>query len=188
MDNNEKNTFNSPEHEFDADNLHELGKQQSERLDETRNEHAESRPERAVDQARAEVERATHENEQPEKTENKQTAERLTRTAPKDKVSAYKKTMHEVERHLSPVQRSFSRFIHHPFVEKTSEVVGSTIARPNAILAGSVCAFLLTLSVYIIASKYGYPLSGAETIASFAAGWLLGQIFDYLRVMITGKR
>ena len=42
--------------------------------------------------------------------------------------------------------------------------------------------------MYMIASKYGYPLSGAETIASFATGWLLGQIFDYLRVMITGKR
>jgi hypothetical protein len=34
----------------------------------------------------------------------------------------------------------------------------------------------------------GYPLSGTETIATFIGGWGLGLIFDFFKVMITGKR
>jgi len=186
MNNTEHNNHANPEHAFNAEGLKELGEEQSEHLDETRNEHAKAESERSLEQARADVERATHDKES-RGHESEKATERPTHEAPKTKKSAYKKTMQEVERHMSPAQRSFSHFIHHPAVEKTSEVVGNTVARPNAILAGSVFAFLFTLTIYVIASKYGYPLSGAETIASFAAGWLIGQIFDYFRVLITGK-
>lgn len=188
MSNNEQDTFSAPEHEFNAGELREIGKEQSEQLNEARNESVESRSEREVEQARAEVERATQENEAKKTDANPEQTERRAYAAPKDTQGAYRKTMEEVERHLTPVQRGFSHFIHHPVVEKTSEIVGGTIARPNAILSGSIFAFLLTLGIYVIASKYGYPLSGAETIAAFAAGWLIGQLFDYFRVMITGKR
>ena len=68
------------------------------------------------------------------------------------------------------------------------QAVGGTIARPNAILSGSVSAFLLTLAVYLVARFNGYPLSGAETIASFIFGWLLGLIYDYLRILLLGKK
>lgn len=102
--------------------------------------------------------------------------------------ASYKKTMKETQAHMKPAERTFSKVIHNPAVEKTSEAVGSTVARPNAILAGSVSAFLLTLGVYVLAKYYGYPLSGFETIAAFVLGWAIGLLFDYLRVMITGKK
>lgn len=102
--------------------------------------------------------------------------------------ASYKKTMKETQSHMKPAERTFSKVIHAPVVEKTSEAVGSTVARPNAILAGSVAAFLFTLGLYAFAKYYGYPLSGSETIAAFVLGWLVGLLFDYLRVMVTGKR
>ena len=102
--------------------------------------------------------------------------------------SSFNTTMKETQSHMSPASRSFSKLIHNKSIEKTSEIVGSTVARPNAILAGSIAAFVLSLVIYLVANHNGYPLSGSETIATFALGWVIGLLFDYVRVMITGKK
>jgi hypothetical protein len=34
----------------------------------------------------------------------------------------------------------------------------------------------------------GYPLSGFETIGAFALGWMLGIVFDFFKVMVTGRK
>ena len=83
--------------------------------------------------------------------------------------------------------RSIGKLIHAKAVEKTSEAVGSTIARPNAILSGSIMAFALTAGLYFWAKYVGYPLSGFETIGAFIIGWLVGMIYDFTRIMFTGK-
>lgn len=105
----------------------------------------------------------------------------------KQKAVAYKRTMKQVQTELSPTSRSFSKLIHNKAVEKTSEVIGSTIARPNAVLAGAVFAFLITLGTYVVAKHYGYVLSGFESIGAFVIGWIIGIVYDYLRLLITGK-
>jgi len=106
----------------------------------------------------------------------------------KQKEVSYKRTMKQVQAEMTPASRTFSKVIHNKAVEKTSEVVGSTIARPNAILAGAVFAFVLTLIVYVVSKHYGYVLSGFETIGAFIIGWIVGIIYDYLRLLITGKK
>ena len=95
--------------------------------------------------------------------------------------------MREVQSQMSAPSRAFSKVIHNKVIEKTSEVVGNSIARPNAILSGAVCSFILVLAVYLIAHTYGYQLSGTETIATFAFGWAIGLIYDYIRLLILGK-
>ena len=55
-------------------------------------------------------------------------------------------------------------------------------------LAGAIGAFIITLAIYLIAKSYGYRLSGFETIGGFILGWIIGILFDFFRVMITGKR
>lgn len=102
--------------------------------------------------------------------------------------SAYDNIMNEVRGHLSPSSKAFSKFIHAPAVESASEAIGSTVARPNAILAGGLSAFAFSLIVYVVARHYGYALSGTESIAAFAVGWIFGIVFDYLRILITGKK
>lgn len=106
----------------------------------------------------------------------------------KQKEASFKRRMKEVQSQESASSRAFSKVIHNKVIEKTSDVVGSTVARPNAILAASVTAFLLTLIVYVTAKVIGYQLSGFETIAAFIIGWIAGIIYDYLRVIITGKK
>lgn len=105
----------------------------------------------------------------------------------KQRKQKYDEIMGDTREHMSPSSRTFSKVIHAPIVEKTSEAVGSTVARPNAILAGSISAFIVILGVYVIAQYYKYPLSGSESIIAFAAGWLIGILYDFFRVMITGK-
>lgn len=100
---------------------------------------------------------------------------------------SYKRTMKHVQEDLSFGSRLFSKTIHNKVIEKTSDVLGSTIARPNAILSGAVMAFIFTLAMYVIAKNFGYVLSGFETIVAFVAGWVVGVIYDYLRVLFTGK-
>lgn len=102
--------------------------------------------------------------------------------------TAYKRTMQQVQSELSTPSRAFSKVIHTKSIEKTSDALASTVARPNAMLAGAVGAFIFTLAIYLIAKNYGYLLSGFETIGGFIAGWVVGLLFDYFRVMITGKR
>jgi len=106
----------------------------------------------------------------------------------KERTASYKHHMKQLQSELSPTQRAFSKVIHNPVIEKTSEVVGSTIARPNAILAGAFVAFVLVLAVYVISKFYGYTLSGFETIGAFIVGWVLGILYDFFKVMITGKK
>lgn len=132
---------------------------------------------------RAETEQHNHELSATHHSERKKST-----PSKKDREEAYTAIMDEARQHMSPASRAFSKFIHAPNIERSSEVIGATVARPNAVLAGSVSAFIIVLAVYLIARYYGYPLSGTEAIAAFAFGWIIGMTFDFLRVMITGKR
>jgi hypothetical protein len=105
-----------------------------------------------------------------------------------DKSTSYKKTLRAVQSELPVGSRIFSKVIHNPVVEKVSDVAGNTVARPNAMLSGAVFAFILTLGVYILAKTLGYRLSGFETIGAFILGWVLGLIYDYARILVTGNK
>ena len=104
------------------------------------------------------------------------------------KEKEYKKTLETVRKNMTPAERTFSKVIHNPVVEKTSEVAGATVARPAALLAGSLSSLILTAVVYTIAKYYSYRLSGSEWIATFIIGWAIGLIIDWVRVAILGKK
>lgn len=185
-----KETLPSSERRYNEESLREAGQEHLERLDETRRDKAEKAKETSVEKARHDIEKAQEQEKKPE-TQEKHTdkVEKRDRDPTKrDRELSYHKVMHEAERHMSPAERNFSRFIHHPAVEKASETLGSTVARPNAILYGALFAFIFTLAIYLVARQYGYPLSGGETFVSFLVGWVFGMLFDYIRLLVTGKR
>lgn len=106
----------------------------------------------------------------------------------KDQVKkSYKKTLSRTQSELNYPNRLFSKFIHNSFIESTSDLVAITISRPNAFLFGSITAFLATLTAYITSKTIGYDLSGSETIFAFAIGWIIGNLFDYFKLLFTGK-
>jgi hypothetical protein len=151
-------------------------------------ERPETHAEHLAQEARAEAEKQAMPAEDVRPAAEKETTSSPAFKAHRDPEHAYKETMQTIQQEMSAPQRAFSKVIHNKAVEKVSDVTGSTIARPNAILSGSICAFLLVLAVYIQARYTGYALSGFETIAAFIIGWIIGIVFDFLRAMITGKR
>ncbi|MEO8691181.1 MAG: hypothetical protein ABI397_00175 [Candidatus Saccharimonas sp.] len=188
MSQNEKNNFKSNE-SFNDKALEELRNERFEKINENLERSAETERTSHESEARHEaLERASSiEKEARNKPEAETKLEKRRPATKHERKASYNKVMDEVKAQLPAPSRAFSNFIHQPAIEKLSDAVGGTIARPNAILAGSVFAFALTLAVYLVARLYGYPLSGSESIASFTLGWVIGIIFDYIRLLV-GRR
>ncbi len=158
---------------------HDTGEQQQERLNDARKETREALEHTA---------QAEKESRRIERAAERSPAERRGPASAREREKAFDTTMLEVRSQMSGPSRAFSSFIHSPIIDKASDFIGGTIARPNAIASGSLFAFLFTLVIYLVARFYGYPLSGTETIASFAVGWVIGILYDYLRLLVTGKK
>ena len=197
MTNTERIKNSSNEQEKSPESLDNIYNERKEVIDKEQEKAAEKSPEKSPENTRdialeAESHAKTLEKEQPlEKVERRNSpAERRKDgiISKKEAAANYKHTMKEVRKELPPASRAFSKFIHNKAVERVSDAVGSTVARPNAILTGSIAAFVFTLGIFLLARYYGYPLSGTETIAAFALGWMVGLLADYLRLEFTGGK
>lgn len=105
----------------------------------------------------------------------------------REAAKSFEATLSEATRSMSPRERLFSKFIHMRTIAALSDIIGGTIARPDALLSGAIISFALTLAVYLLAKDLGYSLSGFESVGAFIFGWLLGLVYDFLKLMITGK-
>jgi len=190
MSNSEKLSTSSPEHEHRQNELEKAGAERREALREQHEQVGEESREKVDDARREALEKAQSIEKQPAPIEHQPSpAERRGRPIGKrERDASFNATMQEVQNHMSPASRTFSKVIHNKTVEKVSDVASSTIARPNAILSGAILAFALTLGVYLVAKNMGYVLSGFETIGAFAIGWMLGVAYDFLKVMVTGRK
>ena len=189
---NEKNINSSHEKVFDSESLMQEAHERNRGLAAERERNAAERSSEDLESARREaLERASSsekESARAEKSLDTSPAQRRGPASKRERDASFNATMTEVRSQMSAPSRMFSNIIHHPAIEKTSDVVGSTIARPKAIASGAVFSFIFTLAIYLVARFNGYPLSGTETIASFLIGWVLGLIFDYLRLLVLGKK
>lgn len=160
-----------------------------ERLREQLETAAEKSQEKNLETARSEAfEQANSAERVSEKVETSERPVERGPVAKQQKEASFKATMTEIQGQMSAPSKAFSKVIHNKAVEKASEATGASIARPNALLSGAICAFFLTLAVYLIAKNIGYPLSGFESIGAFILGWSLGTAYDFIKVMVTGKR
>lgn len=180
------------EHEIAPKATTELDTKQHEVLRDAREKAAELAPRDTLEEVRTEaLEKAASIERGKEKpaAREKSPAERRRGPVSVDaRELSYKTKMHEIQTHMTPAQRTFSKVIHNKVVDSVSEAVGNTVARPNAILSGAITAFLFSLATLMVAKHYGYRLSGFEAIGAFTAGWLIGILYDFFKVMVTGKR
>jgi hypothetical protein len=93
-----------------------------------------------------------------------------------------------VQSQLTTTERNFSKLIHTGFIEKVSDFISGSLARPNSIFLGSFFAFLTTLGLYFISKTTGYSVSGSEIILAFFAGWIIGLIYDYFWILVLGNK
>lgn len=127
------------------------------------------------------LEAAQESKEHESKKEKPQASEPEAPVSKNQREQSFSRTMTQIQSELPTSERLFSKIIHNPTIEKVSDVVGSTIARPDSILTGSTVAFISVLALYLIAQYAGFSLSGFETIGAFIIGWLLGIAFDIVR-------
>lgn len=193
---NLEQTPESKEQKNDSQELEQVQQEQRERINELHHEALEHSSEKSRESANEVTKEALEQAKSRETEKSAKKAEREPSserrkdgiTTKSERAASYKKTMKQVQSELSPIDRAFSKFIHNKAVERVSDAVGATVARPNAILVGSIAAFVFTLAIFLVARYYGYPLSGTETIAAFGLGWLVGLLFDYLRLEFTGGK
>ncbi|EDK72742.1 hypothetical protein TM7_0096 [candidate division TM7 genomosp. GTL1] len=177
-----------------TERLGEAAREQGERLQDRLERAGELSPEHKAEQiekARSEASKEALMSQEADKEQQQApeaSAPAIRKVTKQQKGEEYERTMSRTRNHLSAPSRAFSKVIHTPIIEKTSDIAAKTIARPNAILGGSVGAFVFTTLTYVFARIFGYPLSGFETIGSFGLGFILGLLFDFLKTMITGKR
>lgn len=187
---------NSPENlPVGAENTVEARQTAVERLEQLE-KRAEPTPEQGVEQREEKAEKAKVEalekaisveaKNNSEKEGAGHSSKRTSNLSRKAKEASFKTHMKRVQNELPPASRAFSKVIHNKTVERVSDGIGATIARPNAILSGAIFAFILVLAVYIIAKTFGYPLSGFETIGAFVIGWVVGVVYDYIKALVTG--
>jgi hypothetical protein len=153
---------------------HELEQARREKLEELRH-NVEAQPDNSKE--RAEAAREIIHKHEPVPEEPVATPEDQ---APKSRLPFldhklnYTETLASVQRRLTPVSRSFSKVIHTPAIDKTSEALEKTIARPSVTLGATWTALIVGGLFYLIARRYGYMLSGSELLFSFLVGALIG--------------
>lgn len=191
MKNNEQLQAGS-EHYQNPGEIEAAGEQQREMIREQLEKGIEQSPETQAETARTEaLEKATSTKQEKGVLAHQKEARperRRGAISRKERDASYQATMKEIQTHMSPASRAFSKIIHTKTVEQVSDALASTVARPNAILSGAVAAFVISLVTLLIAKHYGYRLSGFEAIGAFIAGWLIGILYDFFKVMITGKK
>lgn len=101
---------------------------------------------------------------------------------------AYAKTMAQTRATLPLPLRPLSLIMHQSTIEKISDAMASTIARPTALLCGSFVAFAAILALYINAKHNGFVLSGSEIVFAFIAGWVIGILIDIIKTVSSRKR
>ncbi len=111
----------------------------------------------------------------------------IRRITKREKQRAYRQTLIRAQSEMSAPARAFSKIIHAPVVEKASDIVGGTAARPNALLLGSVVALIFLSVLYGLGRTYGYHLSGFEMIGAYIVGWIIGLFIDYVHILATGR-
>lgn len=92
----------------------------------------------------------------------------------------YNETLVSVQDKLSPASRVFSKVIHNPVVEKTSEVMEQTIMRPAVVMSATWTAFLAGLIFYLTARFYGFTLAGSEMLLALVGGGVLGLTLEMI--------
>ncbi len=131
-------------------------------------------PGERLDSARRQIER------QPEQdsTESERAHQPKPHPTKFDKAAAYHQTLASLQRRLKPASRTFSKVIHAPAVEKSSEIVGKTILRPSVSLGATLTALVVGGFFYWSAKHYGFALSGSEFIIALLAGGVIGLIVE----------
>lgn len=93
---------------------------------------------------------------------------------------AYLRAMTRVRKHLSIPSRAFSKVVHSKALERPSEVIGNTVARPSGMLGGAFVAAIGSSILLWVTKHYGYEYNYLAVILLFVIGLTLGLAVEIL--------
>lgn len=96
------------------------------------------------------------------------------------KKGVYKYTMDNVQSHLSPSERRFSKIVHNESVETLSELGASTIGRSSAIVGGGVFMVVGGITLLVMARYFGFSIPLSSLIALYIIGFLGIAVVDHM--------
>ena len=138
----------------------------------------------AVEAAAVSVEASSHASEHTtsdSKTHHSWLSEEL-------RAHGYTETLRKVRRHLTRSEKSLSKIVHQPVIEKASELGSKTVARPSGILIGAILSFTGSLIAYILTKQYGYALPNSIFTILFIGGFVVGIVGEFAYKAIIGLR
>jgi hypothetical protein len=87
---------------------------------------------------------------------------------------AYARALTRVRKRLSAPSRTFSKVVHAKAIEKPSEVIGATVARPSGLLGGAFIALIGTSILFWVSRHYGYEYNYLAAVLLFGLGMIVG--------------
>lgn len=102
-----------------------------------------------------------------------------------DKDHSFRTIMAHVYRDVSTFDHFMSRIVHHPVVEKVSDLIGVTIARPSGLIGAALTSSVGLLLIYLTAKNVGYSLSGSEMPLLLVIGFMFGLVVEWCAKSLT---
>ena len=93
---------------------------------------------------------------------------------------AFHRAMTRTRKRLGPVSRKFSKVVHSTAIDKPSEFIGKTLARPQGMLWGAVFAFIGSSLLLWITRHYGYEYNYLAAILLFVTGTVIGTALEFI--------
>jgi hypothetical protein len=87
---------------------------------------------------------------------------------------SYSRAMTRMRKNLSLPSRVFSKIAHNPVVDKPSEFIGNTVARPSGMFGGAFFAAVGSSILLWITKHYGYEYNYLAVILLFGIGLVVG--------------
>lgn len=97
-------------------------------------------------------------------------------------------TMRDARKELGTTEVIFSHLIHAPIIAHIGTILAATLLRPRSLIIGSISATIAIAAIYMITHFYSYPSSGSEVAISFAAGWIVGLLYDGTALLMSRFR
>jgi hypothetical protein len=98
----------------------------------------------------------------------------------KEKQRSFDTTMHHARKNMRVLDRSFSRVIHQPVVERTSDALSKTVARPSGLLGAGIASFIGLMLIFGVAKFAGFQLSGSEMPLLLIVGLVSGLFIEWV--------
>lgn len=102
------------------------------------------------------------------------------------KYGVYRQSLDHANHNLSVTDRLFSNIAHSKLLELASEIGAKTIARPNAVLGGSILMVFGGLTAFIIAKYVGFELPFSILVVLYTTGFILSIALEIIYKIVKG--